>query len=148
MAYIIRVMYAVTRTLSPTSGFSSSPYNTPSLAPNDMQMTSMTHELHCQMPRRTDDFRQTAWIYPGISHWPAGRTSGLMPECHCKLPVSFLYHYLRKPDNDRTWTSSTHFTSICSENFWSTQLNSTQPEITDAGVWHLYVRIIINKTIL
>jgi len=27
-------------------------------------------------------------------------------------------------------------------------LNSTQPEITDAGVWHLYVRIIINKTIL
>ena len=26
--------------------------------------------------------------------------------------------------------------------------NSTQPEITDAGVWHLYVRIIINKTIL
>jgi len=29
----------------------------------------------------------------------------------------------------------------------STQL-STQPEITDAGVWHLYVRIIINKTIL
>ena len=31
---------------------------------------------------------------------------------------------------------------------WTTQLNSTQPEITDAGVWHLYVRIIINKTIL
>jgi len=30
----------------------------------------------------------------------------------------------------------------------TTQLNSTQPEITDAGVWHLYVRIIINKTIL
>ena len=30
----------------------------------------------------------------------------------------------------------------------STQLNSTQPEITDAGVWHLYVRIINNKTIL
>ena len=30
----------------------------------------------------------------------------------------------------------------------NTQLNSTQPEITDAGVWHLYVRIIINKTIL
>jgi len=29
-----------------------------------------------------------------------------------------------------------------------TQLNSTQPEITDAGVWHLYVRIINNKTIL
>jgi len=29
-----------------------------------------------------------------------------------------------------------------------TQLNSSQPEITDAGVWHLYVRIIINKTIL
>jgi len=28
------------------------------------------------------------------------------------------------------------------------KLNSTQPEITDAGVWHLYVRIIINKTIL
>ena len=27
-------------------------------------------------------------------------------------------------------------------------LNSTQPEITDAGVWHLYVRIINNKTIL
>ena len=26
----------------------------------------------------------------------------------------------------------------------STQLNSTQPEITDAGVWHLYVRIINN----
>jgi len=32
--------------------------------------------------------------------------------------------------------------------FSLTQLNSTQPEITDAGVWHLYVRIIINKTIL
>ena len=31
---------------------------------------------------------------------------------------------------------------------YSTQLNSTQPEITDAGVWHLYVRIIINITIL
>ena len=30
----------------------------------------------------------------------------------------------------------------------ATQLNSTQPEITDAGVWHLYVRIINNKTIL
>ena len=29
-----------------------------------------------------------------------------------------------------------------------TQLNSTQPEITDAGVWHLYVRIINNITIL
>ena len=28
------------------------------------------------------------------------------------------------------------------------KLNSTQPEITDAGVWHLYVRIINNKTIL
>ena len=27
-------------------------------------------------------------------------------------------------------------------------LNSTQPEITDAGVWHLYVRIINNITIL
>ena len=32
--------------------------------------------------------------------------------------------------------------------FLLTQLNSTQPEITDAGVWHLYVRIINNKTIL
>ena len=30
----------------------------------------------------------------------------------------------------------------------TTQLNSTQPEITDAGVWHLYVRIINNITIL
>ena len=30
----------------------------------------------------------------------------------------------------------------------STQLNSTQPEITDACVWHLYVRIINNITIL
>jgi len=28
------------------------------------------------------------------------------------------------------------------------QLNSTQLEITDAGVWHLYVRIINNITIL
>ena len=27
-------------------------------------------------------------------------------------------------------------------------INSTQPEITDAGVWHLYVRIINNITIL
>ena len=27
-------------------------------------------------------------------------------------------------------------------------LNSTQPEITDAGVWHLYVRIINNITTL
>ena len=33
------------------------------------------------------------------------------------------------------------------DKFWSDQ-NSTQPEITDAGVWHLYVRIINNITIL
>ena len=49
----------------------------------------------------------------------------------------------RWADVDKSWHVQ------CSEkNINSTQLNSTQPEITDAGVWHLYVRIIINKTIL
>ena len=46
------------------------------------------------------------------------------------------------------WTTNIYEIMRNPEKNCSTQLNSTQPEITDAGVWHLYVRIIINKTIL
>ena len=43
------------------------------------------------------------------------------------------------PENARNIT-----TNLCrAGTSSSTQLNSTQPEITDAGVWQLYVRIIM-----